>query len=156
MARDSIAIQEKHASEKSRASRLRANHMSSSAPASPSVQQGTHGQVPGFSGAFMDGSATPDNTPVLRQGQEPNSLQLEPNAPPMHEFDSFFSSGFDANWQPAEVASAAYDGNAIGLPSWLPAMTDMYADLNFGPWPLGADVMNGHLSDAVIGRNPLL
>lgn len=79
---------------------------------------------------------------------------MDPNAQPMHEFDgAFFSSGFDANWQPADVTSAAFDGNAIGLPSWLPAMTDVYADLSFGPWPIGTDVMNGQPPG---GRNPPL
>lgn len=152
MARDSIPIQEKHASEKSRAHRLRAPHISSSAPASPATQQsiGAHGQALHFQGGAFGDATT---TPTLQQ--EANLLQqLDSNAPPM-EFDSFFSSGFDANWQPADVTSAAFDGNAIGLPSWLPAMTDVYGDLSFGPWPMGTDVMNGQPPGSVGRDQPL-
>lgn len=144
MARDSIQIQEKHASEKSRPQRLRAHHMSSSAPTSPATSQSFQAPQAMFHRPFGEESD-------VRQAQ--GLLQMDPNAPPMHEFDNFFSSGFDANWQPADVTSAAFDGNAIGLPSWLPATTDMYADLSFGPWPIGTDVMNGQPPGGPLGRN---
>lgn len=138
MARDSIATQEKHASEKTRAHRLRADGIS--APTSPIVTPpaGTYGfqyppatraQPPGFP-AWAEPSSS------VMQGQ--GLIQLEPTAPAMHEFDTFLSTapGFDT-WQPQDTATTTVDGS---LPLW---MTDMYADISFGPWPMGADLMNG-------------
>lgn len=152
MARDSIASHEKHASEKSRAQRVRMQAQSS-ASASPTMSSGpgtfpkvryppaSRAQPPNFNAWSGSPSTTPMNTPILQQSG--SLLQLEPTAPGMHEFDNFFSAtGFDGSWQPAETASAALDTG--GLPPWLPAMTDMYADLSAGPWPMGTDVMNGH------------
>lgn len=153
MARDSIATQEKHASEKSRAQRLR-NQAASSIPPSSTVVSPSNMQAPSQYSAASRAQPPPTfsawtspsvpaagTTPTF---QRDSLLQLEPTAPAMHEFDTFFSSttGFDGSWQPAETASAGFDTG--GLPPWLPAMTDMYADLNFGPWPMGSDVMNGH------------
>lgn len=144
MARDSIAMQEKHASEKSRAQRTRAQAQSTENSPNLNSARGSNpfGLPPRPRSANFNwgnpstGSAQASNLPPG------HLLQLEPTAPGMHEFDGFFTStGFDGSWQPAETANAPYDGG--GLPPWLPAMTDMYADLNFGPWPMGTDVMNG-------------
>ena len=148
MARDSIATQEKHASEKSRAQRLRAQaHLS--AGNSPSMQSpiSVHGQrivngVGNQFGSYHNWEASPSSAqnPAFPPDQG-HLLQLEPTAPATHEFDNFFASTrFDGTWQPPETATAGFDDNS--LPLWLPAMTDMYADLNFGPWPLGTDVIN--------------
>ena len=138
MARDSIATQEKHASEKSRLQRLR---LQSSAPASPvtnSIPPASRAQPPNFHNAWT----SPVNTPGHHTSM--NLIQLEPTAPAMHEFDNFFSStGFDGSWQPAETVATNMFDTGAGLPPWLPAMTDMYADLNAGPWQMGADIMNG-------------
>lgn len=150
MARDSIATQEKHASEKSRAQRLRAQAHSSGGN-SPSMQSpnSTQGQpilhrTRNQPASYRSwGASSPSvHTSTFSQSQG-NLLQLEPIGPAMHEFDNFFTStGFDDSWQPAETVTEPFDGS--GLPPWLPAMTDMYADLNFAPWPMGTDVMNGH------------
>lgn len=154
MARDSIATQEKHASEKSREQRLQAQAVLSTPASFPGPSVGSMQAPPRYSAASraqppptFSAWASPSGpaagmTPTFHHD---SLLQLEPTAPAMHEFDTFFSSttGFDGSWQPAETASAGYDTG--GLPPWLPAMTDMYADLNFGPWPMGADVMNAHM-----------
>ena len=155
MARDSIATQEKHASERSRAQRLRIQAASSASTSpvvlSPSNMQApsqysaaSRAQPPLTFNAWASPSAPAPATGTTPTFQRDSLLQLEPTAPGMHEFDTFFSSttGFDGSWQPAETASAGFDTGV--LPSWLPAMTDMYADLNFGPWPMGSDAMNGH------------
>lgn len=147
MARDSISTQEKHASEKSRLQRIRAQAQSS---AGDSPTAGSSAKGPGHfalpprpqSVNFNDWSSSGNAAGQGGSMSQNHILQLEPTAPGMHEFDGFFTStGFDGSWQPAETANAPYDGG--GLPPWLPAMTDMYADLNFGPWPMGTDVMNG-------------
>lgn len=137
MARDSIATQEKHASEKSRAQRNRAQAQAS-AGNSPAMNSGGKGQ------SSMGLPPRPHSTTNMDLWGAPQGhlIQLEPTAPGMHEFDTFFTStGFDGSWQPAETANAPFDQG--GLPPWLPAMTDMYADVSFGPWPMGADIMNG-------------
>lgn len=142
MARDSIATQEKHAFEKTRAQRLRLQTHSagSNSPMSHSISAASRAQPPNLNAWISPSSATGQLTPLP---PNTNMLQLEPTAPPMHEFDNFFSAnGFDGTWQPAETAATAFD--ASGLPAWLPAMTDMYADLNAGPWPMGTDIMNGY------------
>lgn len=158
MARDSITTQEKHASEKSRAQRLRTQ--AASAPASPAMASpansaghqypaATRAQPPGFS-TWADSPSTTSQLANFNQGS--NLIQLEPTAPAMHEFDTFLSApGFDGSWQPQDTATAAMDGG--GLPPWLPAMTDMYADINFGPWPMGTDIMNGDPSGMTTGAD---
>lgn len=146
MARDSIATQEKHASEKSRLQRLRLQ--SQSRPSSPLVHPAASRAQPPHLTAWASPANTPDtHTPILENSG--NLLQLEPTAPAMHEFDTFFSSAnaFDATWQPGTIVNAnhgMFDASE-GLPPWLPAMTDMYADLTgASPWPMGTDVLNGH------------
>lgn len=148
MARDSISVHEKHASEKSRAHRLRAQ---ADSPASNSAsmqalgsgqRRYSHHSTRSNLGTHQNWDVNSPSAPASTISPNyTNLLQLEPTAPAMHEFDDFFSSaGFDGSWQPAETVAENPQGS--GLPAWLPAMTDMYADINFGMWSMGPDVMH--------------